>query len=111
MAGDRASGVFTLPVKYGERKAAWMIAPSFVVPWMLIPWGVRWQVNGTPLLSGNPLLLDGLAVILTAWGLYTCRLLLRDPEALSRTENHPSWTHMYLMMMTAQVGFALAYLL
>lgn len=111
MAGDRASGVLTLPVKYGERKAAWMIAPSFVVPWLLIPVGVRWRVGETALLSGNPLLLDVLASVLTLWGLYTCRLLLRDPEALSRTENHPSWTHMYLMMMTAQVGFALAYLL
>ncbi|MGC8917318.1 MAG: UbiA family prenyltransferase [Thermoanaerobaculum sp.] len=111
MAGDRASGVLTLPVKYGERKAAWMIAPSFVVPWLLIPMGLRVRVAGVPLLSGNPLLLDALAAILTVWGLFTCRLLLRDPEALSRTENHPSWTHMYLMMMTAQVGFALAYLL
>ncbi|MEA2693039.1 MAG: hypothetical protein QOJ16_2426, partial [Acidobacteriota bacterium] len=26
------------------------------------------------------------------------------------TENHPSWKHMYLMMMAAQAGFALAYL-
>lgn len=111
MDGDRASGVFTLPVKYGERKAAWMIAPSFVVPWLLVPLGVRLRVDATPLLSGNPWLLDLLAAVLTAWGLYTCRLLLRDPDALSRTENHPSWTHMYLMMMTAQVGFALAYLL
>ncbi len=111
MAGDRASGVFTLPVKYGEKRAAWMIAPSFVLPWLLIPVGVHWQRGPVPLLSGNPVLLHVLAGVLVFWGLYTCRLLLRDPEALSRTENHPSWTHMYLMMMTAQVGFALAYLL
>lgn len=110
MAGDRASGVFTLPVKYGERRAAWMIAPSFVFPWLLIPVGVHWQRGPVPLLSGNPVFLHLLAGILVLWGLYTCRLLLRDPEALSRTENHPSWTHMYLMMMTAQTGFALAYL-
>jgi len=110
MAGDRASGVFTLPVKYGERKAAWLIAPSFVLPWLLIPLGLRLRVGEVALLSGNPVLLHLLAAVLFAWGLYTCRLLLRDPEALSRTENHPSWTHMYLMMMTAQVGFALAYL-
>ena len=51
-----------------------------------------------------------LGVLLAAWGLYTCTLLLRDPEALARTENHPSWTHMYLMMMAAQAGFAAAYL-
>ncbi len=28
---------------------------------------------------------------------------------LATTENHPSWTHMYQMMMLAQIGFALAY--
>jgi hypothetical protein len=38
-------------------------------------------------------------------------LLLRDPASLTETENHPSWRHMYLMMMFAQVGFALAYVL
>ena len=43
------------------------------------------------------------------WGSYTVYLLLRDPDSLTETENHPSWTHMYLMMMAAQVGFALAY--
>ena len=31
------------------------------------------------------------------------------PEELAATENHPSWTHMYRMMMVAQIGFALAY--
>jgi hypothetical protein len=62
------------------------------------------------ILTGNPAVLVGLGIALTAWGIYTCTLLLRDPEALAHTENHPSWTHMYLMMMTAQVGFAVAYL-
>ena len=33
------------------------------------------------------------------------------PAALAEVENHPSWTHMYLMMMVAQVGFAVAYVL
>ena len=44
------------------------------------------------------------------WGSYTVYLLLRDPDELTRTENHPSWRHMYLMMMAAQIGFAVAYL-
>ncbi|MFH1177952.1 MAG: UbiA family prenyltransferase [Acidobacteriota bacterium] len=113
MAGDAASGVHTLPVKHGVRRAAWMIAPSFVFPWLLMPLGtvLRDPANpALPLLTGNPLVLVVLGFGLTAWGVYTCTLLLRDPEALAHTENHPSWTHMYLMMMTAQVGFALAYL-
>jgi hypothetical protein len=50
----------------------------------------------------------GLALVL--YGLYTVYLLVRRPEELAATENHPSWTHMYRMMMVAQVGFAAAYL-
>ena len=113
MPGDSASGVHTLPVKYGVRKAAWMIAPSFVFPWLLMPLGTVLSdpgQPGLPLLTGNASVLVTLGFALTGWGVYTSRLLLRDPEALATTENHPSWTHMYLMMMTAQIGFAVAYL-
>jgi hypothetical protein len=35
---------------------------------------------------------------------------VRDPSSLTATENHPSWRHMYLMLMAAQVGFAIAYI-
>jgi hypothetical protein len=52
-----------------------------------------------------------LGVTLALWGAYTVWLLVRNPEELTATENHPSWRHMYLMMMFAQVGFAVAYLL
>ena len=62
------------------------------------------------ILTGNPIFLATLGVALTLWGCYTVYLLLRDPDELTRSENHPSWRHMYLMMMTAQIGFALAYL-
>jgi 4-hydroxybenzoate polyprenyltransferase len=113
MKGDGASGVHTLPVKYGVHRAAWMIAPSFVFPWLLMPLGTVLHDPANPelhILTGNPAVLVGLGIALTGWGIYTCTLLLRDPEALAHTENHPSWTHMYLMMMTAQVGFAVAYL-
>ena len=47
---------------------------------------------------------------MAAWGAYTASLLLRDPDALTSTENHPAWRHMYLMLMAAQTGFAAAYL-
>jgi 4-hydroxybenzoate polyprenyltransferase len=104
--GDRAGGCQTLPILYGVKQAAWMIAPFFVLPFVLVPIGVR-----TGLLTGNPLLLDLLALGLIAYGSYTVYLLVRRPEELAFTENHPSWTHMYLMMMVAQVGFALAYVL
>ena len=110
--GDRAGGCETLPVKYGNRKAVAMISPFFVLPWLLLP-ALAWVRDpfapAHRLLSGNPWLLTALGLLLAAWGAYTVRLLKRDPDELATTENHPSWTHMYLMLMSAQVGFALAY--
>ncbi len=111
--GDRAGGCRTLPIVHGVKKAAWIIAPFFVFPWLLIPLGTWLPDPRNPelrILTGDPLLLTGLGALLTAWGAYTVWLLLRDPHSLTETENHPSWRHMYLMMMAAQIGFAVAYL-
>jgi 4-hydroxybenzoate polyprenyltransferase len=114
IAGDRAGGCQTLPIKYGVRRAAFFIAPFFVFPWLLIPVGawVRdpFSRSEHAILTGNPIILTLLAVVLCLWGVYTAWLLVRKPEELATTENHPSWTHMYWMMMAAQVGFAVAYL-
>jgi 4-hydroxybenzoate polyprenyltransferase len=102
--GDKAGGCRTLPIQYGVKAAAWIIAPFFVLPFFLIPYGV-WR----GILTGNPTLLMVLGPALILYGIYTVYLLVRRPEDLATTENHPSWTHMYRMMMLAQVGFALAY--
>ncbi len=67
--------------------------------------------SGAALLTGNRTLLTVLGLGLAAWGAYAARLLLKNPEELASTENHPAWTHMYLLLMAAQAGFALAYLL
>ena len=63
------------------------------------------------ILTGNATALIFLGLGLSAWGAYVVYLILKDPEALAETENHPSWTHMYLMMLAAQIGFAVAYLI
>jgi 4-hydroxybenzoate polyprenyltransferase len=113
MEGDRIANCLTLPIKYGVRKAAYMIAPFFVIPWLLIPIGAFTRNPWDPahhILTGNPWLLGLLGVGLAIWGGYTVYLLVRNPDDLARVENHPSWTHMYLMMMAAQIGFAVAYL-
>ena len=109
MEGDRAHGCITLPIRFGVRRAAWMIAPFFVLPWLLIPlfaW-LPGRGGGPPLLTGNRVLLTALGIGLALWGVFAA-LLVRDPDELARTENHPAWTHMYLLMMAAQVGFALS---
>lgn len=105
MKGDLAGGCITLPIKYGPRKAAWMIAPFFVFPFLLIPVGVF-----TGHLTGVPWMLHAVGLGLAAWGAYTVSLILRDPEALARTENHISWRHMYMMMFAAQIAFMVSYL-
>jgi 4-hydroxybenzoate polyprenyltransferase len=103
--GDRAGGVRTLPIAFGVRRAAYLIAPFFVLPWLLMPIGARLGI-----LTGNRLALEILGVLLALWGAYTVWLIVRNPDELTATENHPSWRHMYLMMMAAQIGFAIAYM-
>ncbi|MEO6487467.1 MAG: UbiA family prenyltransferase [Thermoanaerobaculia bacterium] len=105
MKGDLAGGCRTLPIRYGVRRAAWMMTPFFVFPWLLIPYGARQGI-----LTGNATFLTLLGYGLALWGAYTVWLIVRNPDDLAATENHPSWRHMYLMMMAAQVGFAAAYL-
>ena len=39
MEGDARGGCRTLPIIYGVRRAAWMISPSFVVPFLMISAG------------------------------------------------------------------------
>ena len=106
MEGDAAGGCKTLPILYGVRRAAWMISPSFVLPFLLISYGAF-----AGILTGNFILLQALAAFMTLYGVYVCYLMLRRPEELATDANHVSWAHMYRMMFVAQVGFALAYLL
>lgn len=106
MEGDARGGCRTLPIVYGVKRAAWMISPSFIIPFLLIIVGAQSGV-----LTGNYILLIGLGVVMTLYGTYVCYLMLRRPEDLAVEENHVSWAHMYRMMFVAQIGFALAYLL
>ncbi|MGE5361638.1 MAG: UbiA family prenyltransferase, partial [Bacteroidales bacterium] len=60
MEGDRRGGCRTLPIQYGVRRAAWMISPSFVVPFVMIPVGAWAHI-----LTGNFWLLQLLGVVMT----------------------------------------------
>jgi 4-hydroxybenzoate polyprenyltransferase len=105
MEGDARGGCRTLPIVYGVRRAAWLISPSFVLPFVMISAGTF-----AGILTGNFVLLQLLSIVMTIYGAYVCYLMLRRPEDLAVEENHVSWAHMYRMMFVAQVGFALAYL-
>ena len=106
MDGDRRGGCRTLPLQFGVTRAAWMISPSFVIPFLMIPAGAWGGI-----LTGNFWLLQALGAVMVAYGLYVCYLMLRRPDDLAVEENHVSWAHMYRMMFVAQIGFAIAYLL
>jgi 4-hydroxybenzoate polyprenyltransferase len=105
--GDRAAGCITLPVKYGATWSARAISPSFLIPWLLLPLGLWLNI-----LSGNPVAIIALSIIMLAWGSYVIYLINEDPYRLvTEGENHPSWHHMYWMMMVGHLGLAAAYLL
>ncbi|MHC4841290.1 MAG: UbiA prenyltransferase family protein [Planctomycetota bacterium] len=104
MHGDGAYGVKTLPVLYGPEKSARITAPFLFLPFLLIPIGAA---MGT--LTGNVNDLYILGGISTLWGFKVVADIMADPNALTRTENHPAWHHMYWMMVFLQVGFVLAY--
>jgi 4-hydroxybenzoate polyprenyltransferase len=106
MEGDARGGCRTLPIIYGVSRAAWMISPSFVVPFLMINAGASAHI-----LTGHFWLLQILGAGMTVYGFYVCYLMLRRPEELAVEENHVSWAHMYRMMFVAQIGFAAAYLL
>jgi len=105
--GDRAAGCMTLPVRFGATWSARAISPFFILPWLLMPLGVWLRI-----LSGNPVAILALSVMMLLWGAYVIYLINEDPHRLvTEGENHPSWHHMYWMMMVGHLGLAGAYLL
>ena len=106
MKGDAADDCRTLPIVYGPKKAAWMISPFFVMPWILIPIGVAKGI-----LTGNAVFLATLGALLALYGIYTVYTMVRKPEELAVDANHVSWAHMYRMMFVGQIGFMIAYLI
>lgn len=99
--GDKAFGARSIPVVLGIKRAAWFMAPFFVIPFLLIYPAVA---LGYLLPATLPLM------ILAVYGAYIAWLIVRDPDSLALEGNHPSWKHMYLLMMLAQIGFGVAVL-
>lgn len=105
-AHDEACGVRSLPVAWGFTRAAYFTAVCLSVPWLALP------VMGTLGWLHAPFVsLSVLGAVLFLIGAFTGWLLVRDPQRLGNERNHPAWTMMYVLMMCAQAGLALVYLL
>lgn len=104
VAGDKRYGCVTIPALLGYKGAALFMAPFLTFSFLALP-----LARYLHLLSGDAKRLLLLGLFLFLWGLYVTWLILRKPEALAVDQNHVSWKHMYLMLMTAQIGVALAY--
>lgn len=103
--GDAAYGVRTLPVLYGPERAARYAVPFLTLPFLLIPLGGLAGV-----LTARMFDLGMLGLISLLWGAHISARVLDDPDALTHTENHPAWRHMYYLMIFLQVGFVFAYI-
>lgn len=102
--GDLAAGCRTMPARFGPRIAAWWVAPFLVLPFLLLP-----LLTWTGWLEADPRAMTVLGIVLALYGAWTGWGILRDPEALAVEANHPSWKHMYLMMLCAQAGTVAGY--
>ena len=102
--GDAAHGCTTLPIKLGVERAAKLVMPFLSLPFLLLPVG-----SAAGILSANAWALLILTAILFGWGSYAGYLLIKDPESLATEKNHPSWRHMYLILIFSQLGLAVSY--
>lgn len=95
---DASQGVRTLANVYEPKRAIAMIRPFLSLPFFGLSLFIAVQFGGEGLsASAWTLLIAGL--VLGVWGEITARGLRINPEALTSTENHPAWRHMYLMML------------
>ncbi len=99
--GDGKYGMKTLPILYGNDKAAKITGPFFVLPFILIPIGVYMGI----LVHRTIFLL-----ILLVYGIYINLNMKNLINPRGKGENSPAWRHYYFMLMALQLGFSAAYL-
>jgi 4-hydroxybenzoate polyprenyltransferase len=102
--GDRKFGIKTLPVLYGNDKAARITGMFFIFPFLLIPLGV---ISGILIFNAiyiTMFIIYGayIDITLATGNLYRPR---------KRKENSPAWVHYYIRLMALQLGFLTVYLI
>lgn len=99
--GDSRYGMKTLPILYGNEKAAQITGPFFVLPFVFIPIGVY-----TGILVHSAMFL----LVLFVYGLYLSFNMKKLIKPRGNGENSRAWLHYYFMLMALQLGFSAVYL-
>lgn len=99
--GDGKYGMKTLPYLYGNKKAAKITGPFFVLPFVLIPIGIY-----TGILINRTIFL----LILAVYGIYINLNMKNLIKPRHKGENSPAWRHYYFMLMALQLSFCVVYL-
>ena len=109
MAGDRAGGASSLPLRFGPLRAAWIIAPFFVLPWVALMILPRIDLGGRPLLGVEPVAAVAVGGVLAFHGATIAAQLICS-TAKAGGSGRAQWRNLYLLMMEAQLGLAILYL-
>jgi len=107
MEGDEQCGIRNLPIRMGWQKAHAWTSPFYVLPWLLM---MAIPLLPNPPLTAPPLGLIVLGGICAAYGTWVVLLLRDEPTRMGQDGNHLAWFHMYVLMMTAQIGSGIIYL-
>jgi 4-hydroxybenzoate polyprenyltransferase len=100
--GDSAQGIKTLPVVLGSKRAAYVTAPFFLVPFIVVIFFTEIE-----LLKGASIYLLSLSL----WAIYGAyELRPKAQNNIGIYGNIMAWTHMYLLLLAMIIGFAVVYL-
>lgn len=109
--GDARGGVCTLPIRFGPRVAAMIMAPFYVAPWLAFAALPHVEVGGRALLSVDAVAATVLGLALAAHGGATAWFMVRNADALvDDRRGRVMWRNLYVLMMEAQIGVAALYL-
>ena len=111
LEGDRRGGASSLPIRFGPKRAADIVAAFLLLPGLLLAVLPRIVVDGRPLLgvSATGSAIAGLLIFLH--GARVGAMMRRDPDALVAGGGTDAWRHMYLLMMELQIAAAGLYFL
>lgn len=109
LAGDRAGGAQSLPLRFGPACAARIVGAFLPLPGALLALLPSITCDGRPLLGMPPVAAAGVGALIALHGVAVARRMILRPDALTDPKDRVAWRHMYLLMMELQVAAAALY--